>query len=76
MDPFGPKYQDQVLPRIFDAEHINKLQQFEWSIVQCNITVPGDYNGSPKRKKSYSQSGFANASKRLLDNYKFFIGKI
>jgi hypothetical protein len=50
MDPFGPKYQDQVLPRIFDAEHINKLQQFEWSIVQCNITVPGDYNGSPKRK--------------------------
>jgi hypothetical protein len=29
--------QDQVSPPRFTAEHINKLQYFEWSIVQCNI---------------------------------------
>jgi hypothetical protein len=34
MDPFGPKYQDQVSPPIFGTECMNKLQEFEWSVVQ------------------------------------------
>jgi hypothetical protein len=32
MDPFNIReYQDQVPPPQFDAEHVNKLQEFEWS---------------------------------------------
>jgi hypothetical protein len=44
MDPFGSEYQEKVPPPIFDAECINKVKEFEWSIVQCNITAPGDFS--------------------------------
>jgi hypothetical protein len=36
----------QVLPPIFDTEHANKLQEFEWSVVQNNTSAPTTY--SPK----------------------------
>ncbi len=62
----------------FDAEHINKLQEFECLIVQHNTTAPNYYAGLPEWTEAYNQSDFAWAEKRLFgaDDYEFFIGKI
>jgi hypothetical protein len=67
----------QGLPPIFDTEHANKLQEFEWSVVQNNTSAPKE--DSPTwRMVSTSTSGFANAEKRLFgtDNYEFYIRTI
>jgi hypothetical protein len=72
------EYQDWVPPPRFNAEHINKLQELEWLIVQCNISAPGYYRGSPEWTATYNWSDFARAERRLFgaDNYDFFIGSI
>jgi hypothetical protein len=43
----------------FDAEHINKLQEFECLIVQHNTTAPNYYAGLPEWTEAYNQSDFA-----------------
>jgi hypothetical protein len=65
-----------VLPPIFDTERANKLQEFEWSVVQNNISAPG--TDSAMWTKEYNKSGFANAEQRLFgtDRYRFFNGTI
>jgi hypothetical protein len=68
MDPheleFQEEFQQEVLPPIFDTECANKLQEFEWSVVQNNISAPG--TDSAMWTKEYNKSGFANAEQRLF----------
>ncbi len=80
MDPhkweFTREFQQENLPPIFDTERANKLQEFEWSIVQYNISAPK--KDSPAWTKAYNNSGFTNAEKRLFGtgNYSFYIRTI
>ncbi len=45
------KFQQEVPPPIFHAEHANKNQEFEWSFVQNNLSAPG--TDSLKDKSMY-----------------------
>jgi hypothetical protein len=76
MDPYRYKFQQEVLPPIFDAEHTKKLQEFEWSVIQNNHSAPT--TDSPSWTRVYNSSGLTNAEKRLFGtlNYRFFIRKI
>jgi hypothetical protein len=76
MDPYRYKFQQEVLPPIFDAEHTQKLQEFEWSVIQNNHFAPT--TDSPSWTRAYNSLGLTNAEKRLFgtDNYRFFIRKI
>jgi hypothetical protein len=78
MDPFNIKEnQDWVSPPQFDAKHVNKLQEFELSIVQCNTTTLRVMK-VPQWLERYNLSGFAYAEGWLFggDNYKFCIHQI
>jgi hypothetical protein len=83
MDSFNIReYQDRVPPPQFDAEHVNKLQ--EWVCLSVQLfsatLLPRtiSYKVSPEWTEAYNQSGFAYTEGRLFgaDNYKFFIGRI
>jgi hypothetical protein len=55
MDPHDDEFQEfqqEVLPPIFDTDHANKLQEFEWSVVKNNISVPK--KDLPTWAKAYS----------------------
>jgi hypothetical protein len=51
MDPFGPKYQDQVPPPIFDAEHIIKLQELSGQLFSATL-LPLELMIQPGQSKS------------------------
>jgi hypothetical protein len=77
MDPhkleFQEEFQQNVLPPIFDTECANKLQEFEWSFVQSNISAP-------ERIHPHGQRHITNLDLQTwlfgTDNYRFFIGTI
>jgi hypothetical protein len=70
--------QDQVSPPQLAAEHVNKLQHFEWLSVQHNITASCHYKGSPEWMAAYTQSNFGHTEKRQfsVNNYDYIIGTI
>jgi hypothetical protein len=70
MDPHKQEFQEEVLPPIFDTECTNKLQEFQWSVVQNDISAPA--KDSSTWTKLYNQSRFVNPEKRLSgsDNYR------
>jgi hypothetical protein len=46
MDPYNLKYQEKVPPTIFDTD-------LKWSVVQSNLSAPGDYKCLPEWTKAY-----------------------
>jgi hypothetical protein len=73
MNPLNTEYQQEVTAPKFNTEHVIKLQEFEWSLVQHHHTE--SKQTPPAWTRAYNGTGFTNAEKRLFGegNYKFYI---
>jgi hypothetical protein len=73
MNPLSTEYRQEDTTLKFDTKHAIKLQEFEWSLVQCYHTE--SKQTLPTWTRAYNRTGFANAEKRLFGkgNYEFYI---